>query len=116
MLYLHTVALPKIIQQPRSTVTEVYNTATFECMARSYGIVSISWQRMNSELPVTANVKVTKPSLNDIKSVLRIEKSIGYYKGYYYCIIENKAGIVNSRRAYCNVTGIICMYMYLIDV
>ena len=117
LYYLHTVALPKIIQQPRSTVTEVYNTATFECMASSYGIVSIHWQRMNSELPVTANVTVTK-SLNNIKSVLRIEKSIGYYKGYYYCIIKNKAGIVISRVAYCNVTGIVHNYvhMYLIDV
>ena len=102
--------MPKIIQQPRSTVTEVYDVATFECMARSYGIVSINWQRLNSELPVTANVTVTK-SLNDIKSVLRIEKSIGYYKGYYYCIVENKAGIVKSRVAYCNVTGIVRMYV-----
>ena len=98
------MALPKIIHQPSSTVTKVYDAATFECMARSYGIVSISWQRLNSELPVTANITVTK-SLNEIKSVLRIEKSIGYYKGYYYCVIENKAGIVNSTVVYCNVTG-----------
>ena len=111
MLYLHTVALPKILQQPSSTVTEVYDVATFECMARSYGIVSITWQRLNSELPVTANVTVTK-SLNDIKGVLRIEKSIGYYKGYYYCIIENKAGKVNSTVAYCNITGIECTFVF----
>ena len=104
MLYLHIVALPKIIQQPSSIVTEVYNVATFECMARSYGIVSITWQRLNSELPVTANVRTTS-SLNQIKSILRIEKSIGYYKGYYYCVVKNKAGVVNSTVAYCNVTG-----------
>ena len=115
LYYLHIVALPNITQQPHSTVTEVYNTATFECMARSYGIVSIKWQRLNSELPVTANITVTKPSLNDIKSVLRIEKSIGYYKGYYYCIIENKAGIVNSRLAYFNVTGMYSMYVYVFN-
>ena len=104
MLYLHVVALPKIIQQPSSTVTEVYNVATFKCMARSYGIVSITWQRLNSELPVTANVTTTT-SLNEIKSILRIEKSISYYKGYYYCVVKNKAGVVNSTVAYCNVTG-----------
>ena len=98
------MALPTIIKQPNPTVTEVYDVATFECKARSYGIVSISWQRLNSELPVTANITVTK-SLNEIKSVLRIEKSIGYYKGYYYCVIENKAGIVNSTVVYCNITG-----------
>ena len=93
------------MQQPSSTVTEVYNVATFECTARSYGNVSITWRRLNSELPETANITMSK-SLNDITSVLRIEKSIGYYKGYYYCVIGNKAGIVNSRMAYCSVTGI----------
>ena len=99
------MALSRIIQQPSSTVTEVYNVATFVCTARSYGIVSITWRRLNSELPETANITMSK-SLNDIISVLTIEKSIGYYKGYYYCVIENKAGKVNSRMAYFNVTGI----------
>ena len=104
------MALPTIMQQPSSTVTEVYNVATFECTARSYGNVSITWRRLNSRLPETANVTMSK-SLNDITSVLRVEKSIGYYKGYYYCVIENKAGIVNSRMAYCKVTGI-SMYKF----
>lgn len=108
IFYLHIVALPTIMQQPSSTVTEIYNVATFECTARSYGNVSITWRKLNSALPETANV-TTFNSLNyygSVTSVLRIEKSIGYYKGYYYCVIENKAGIVNSTAAYCNVTGI----------
>ena len=58
---------------------------------------------MNSELPETANIITTK-SLNEISSILRIEKSIRYYKGYYYCTIENKVGIVNSTFVYCNIT------------
>ena len=98
------MALPIIVKQPVSTVTEVYNVAIFECTARSYGNVSITWKRWNSKLPVTANVMTIK-SLNEANSILRIEKSIGYYKGYYYCVIEHTAGIVNSTYAYCNITG-----------
>jgi len=94
-----------IIRQPRSTIVEVYHVAIFECTARSYGTILITWKRLNSDLPVTVNITTTK-SLNEATSVLKIEKSIGYYKGYYYCVIENKAGIVNSTTAYCNITGI----------
>ena len=45
------------MRQPRSTVVEIYGVATFECIARSYGNISITWRRQNSELPVTADVK-----------------------------------------------------------
>ena len=102
--YPHTVSLPILIRQPRSTLVEVHKTAVFECTARSYGFVSITWRRMNLELPLTANVTTTK-SLNDVTSILSIEKSVGYYKGYYYCVVENKAGRVNSKPAYFNITG-----------
>ena len=98
------MALPIIVRQPVSTVTEVYNVAVFECIVRSYGSVLITWKRWNSKLPVTAEVMTTK-SLNEANSTLRIEKSIGYYKGYYYCVIENIAGSVNSAYAYCSITG-----------
>ena len=110
------MALPVIVRQPVSTVAEVYNVAIFECTARSYGSVSITWKRWNSKLPVTANI-VTIKSLNEANSILRIEKSIGYYKGYYYCVIENTAGIVNSAYAYCNITGTeITMYVHVIKL
>ena len=99
------MALPVIVKQPVSTVTEVYNVAIFECIARSYGSVSIIWKRWNSKLPVTANVMMIEKSINEVSSTLRIEKSIGYYKGYYYCVVENIVGIVSSTYAYCNITG-----------
>ena len=98
------MGLPVILKQPRSTVAEIYNVTIFECTASSYGNLSITWGRQNSHLPVTANISTTK-SLNEVKSTLRIEKSIGYYKGYYYCVIENIAGTVYSTFAYCNITG-----------
>ena len=98
------MASPIIVRQPRSTVVEIYSVAAFECTARSFGNTSIIWRRLNSELPETAKV-INTISLNEIKSTLRIEKSIGYYRGYYYCVIENDVGIVNSNFAYCNITG-----------
>ena len=98
------VVLPTITRQPSSTVVEVNNIATFECSVRSYGTASITWKKLKSKLPATANAVVTK-SLNQITSVLRIEKTIGYYEGYYYCISENSVGQVNSSFAYCKITG-----------
>ena len=98
------MGLPIIVKQPRSNVAEICNVAIFECIGRSYGSVSITWRRRNYDLPVTATVSTTK-SLNEIKSILRIEKSIGYYKGYYYCVIENIVGTVSSTFAYFNIRG-----------
>ena len=96
-----------MITQPKPTTVHVYDTATFQCTGRSYGKVTITWKRLMSELPVTASVNVTKISVNEVTSVLKIDKSIGYYKGNYYCVIENDVGKVNSTLAYCDVTGIV---------
>jgi len=97
------VALPVIIRQPNTSVTQLFSTTSFECTARSYGVVSITWKKLNSQLPATADIKVSK-SLNEITSVLRL-RNVGYYKGYYYCVIENSAGMVNSTFAYFNIIG-----------
>ncbi|XP_065904619.1 basement membrane-specific heparan sulfate proteoglycan core protein-like isoform X2 [Dysidea avara] len=98
------VSLPAMITQPKPTTVHVYDTATFQCTGRSYGKVTITWKRLISELPVTASVEVTKISKNEVTSILTIDKSIGYYKGNYYCVIENDVGKVNSTFAYCDVT------------
>ena len=103
-IFVLIVALPIIVKQPRSTVVQIYGVATFKCIARSYGSVSIFWRRQNSELPITADVKNTKSS-NGVRSILRIEKSIGYYKGYYYCVVKNVVGTISSQFAYFNMTG-----------
>ena len=99
------MTLPLITTQPSSTVVEAGDAAVFECTANSYGATSVTWKRMNGQLPATANVTVTK-SPAEITSVLRIERTIKYYKGYYYCIIENSIGQVQSTSAYCKITGI----------
>ena len=98
------VALPVITRQPSSIVVQVFSIASFECAARSYGTVTITWKRLNAQLPITASITVSR-SLNEITSVLRLE-SVEYYIGYYYCVIENSAGLVNSTLAYYDVTGI----------
>ena len=95
---------PLITKQPRSTVVEAGNFAVFECAAVSYGATSITWKKMNAQLPVTASV-TTQRSLNEITSVLRIQKTIKYYEGNYYCVIENSVGQVQSSSAYCKITG-----------
>ena len=103
IIYSLTVALPVIIRQPRSTTVRVFSTGSFKCTARSFGAVSLTWKKLNSELPVTADMTVSR-RLNEIISVLRLE-SVGYYKGYYYCVVENSAGTVNSTFAHFDVIG-----------
>ena len=97
------MALPVITRQPRSTTAQVLRTGSFTCTARSYGAVSLSWKKLNSKLPVTTEITVSW-GLNEITSVLRLE-SVGYYKGYYYCVVENSAGIVNSTFAHFDIIG-----------
>ena len=101
------MALPVITRQPRSTTAQVFGTGSFTCTARSYGAVSLTWKKLNSKLPVTTNITVFR-GLNEITSVLRLE-NVGYYKGYYYCVVENSAGIVNSTFAHFEIIG-----MYII--
>ena len=79
------------------------SAGSFTCTARSYGVVSLTWKKLNSKLPVNADISISK-SVNEITSVLRLD-SVGYYKGYYYCVAENSAGKVNSTFAYFNVTS-----------
>ena len=106
------VSLPHMISQPKPATVHVYDTAAFQCTGRSFGKVTITWKRLMSELPVTASVKIIRISMNEVTSVLTIDKSIGYYKGNYYCVIENDVGRVNSTFAYCDVTGIVVNYYH----
>ena len=110
LLLLTVVSLPVMITQPKPTTVHVYDTATFQCTGRSYGKVTITWKRLMSKLPVTATVNVTKISSNEVTSILIIKNIIGYYSGNYYCVIENDVGKVNSKFAYCDVTGIVVNY------
>ena len=77
-------------------VTTAYNSASFVCTARAYGLIRIVWKRVNYTLPVTATVTERK-LLNELSSTLTIFEIVGYYSGQYYCIAENEAGKVISK-------------------
>ena len=97
------MVLPVILKQPTSIVVQAFGIGSFDCTARSYGSVSIVWKRLNSDLPITAKITVSR-RLNKITGILKLE-SIGYYEGYYYCAIENSAGVINSTLAYYEISG-----------
>ena len=80
----------------------MYKSASFSCVARSFGLVQIVWKRVKYSLPVTADVTVEK-SLNEVSSTLTINKIVGYYSGQYYCVAENEAGKVTSQIANLHV-------------
>ena len=86
-------------------MVEAGDVAVFECIANSYGATSVTWKKMNGQLPATTNVTITR-SPTKITSVLTIDRTIKYYEGYYYCIIENSVGQVQSSSARCKITGI----------
>ena len=60
-------------------------------------------------MPITAEVTKER-SLNQISSILKITKVIGYYSGRYYCIAENEGGKVDSRSASLYVKGSSVVY------
>ena len=103
LMVFYIVALPVVTSQPSPIVVQVFGFGTFECTARSYGTFSISWKRLNADLPETVNITESK-SLNEMTSVITLG-NVGYYKGYYYCAIENSAGIVNSTFAHLDISG-----------
>ena len=55
-------------------------------------------------MPATAEV-TEEADLNEISSVLKITKTVGYYRGWYYCVAENEAGKVVSQSVKLHVQG-----------
>ena len=110
LLFTFTVSLPKFSKQPDDVNVTVCNSASFVCTARGYGLVKITWKRVNYALPITAEV-TQEESLNQITSTLKIFEIIGYYSGQYYCVAANRdveiaSQIVNlhvTKSMYCTV-------------
>ena len=82
----------------------VYESVSFKCSAHGFGAIKIIWKRINHNIPITA-VASEEKSLNDISSILKITKTVGYYSGQYYCIAESKAGKSASKIANLHVQG-----------
>ena len=96
--------LPKIIKHPKSVNVTVFETATLECVAQAFGLLNIMWNKVGCVLPVTAIVTEIK-STNEVISILRITRTVGFYSGEYYCVVENEAGKVNSSVANLFIQG-----------
>ena len=106
-----------ISEQPNDMKINVYESVSFECRAHGYGDIKITWKKANHNIPVTAEVTEEK-SLNNISSILKITKSVGYYSGCYYCVVENEVGKVVSQTVNLHVQGnkylLIAMSVYSI--
>ena len=101
-MFHNIVSLPIIIKQPDDMNVTVYKSALFMCAAHGFGVIKVTWKRFNYGLPITADVTEER-SLNEVSSILKITKIVGYYSGQYYCIAENEAGKVTSQTANLHV-------------
>ena len=109
-----TVPLPTISEQPNNMTINVYESVSFKCTANGFGVLKIVWKRVKHNMPVTAEV-TEETSLNNITSILKITKIVGYYSGQYYCITESEVGEVISGIANLYVQGnnmLLSMYVY----
>jgi len=109
-IYDLAVTTPIITVHPTSVTTPVYVTVTFICTAKSSETVTIVWRKYTSILPPVARVMLMESEVNDeVTSILKIPRIVGYYAGDYYCIAYNKFGNVVSNYASLRING---GYMY----
>ena len=106
------MTLPKVSIVPSSSLVDTCHEAVFVCTVNGFGNITVTWRKVDDELPETADA-ITTDSLNQTISILTIRKIVWYYKGTYYCVASNSAGEVNSSLAYLNVTGKILMIISL---
>ena len=102
---MFVVGLPVIVEQPHNTRASASDDVVISCTVRGYGGVTITWKKLNSTLPLSAVVNNETKSVNEIQSILKIPKVLGFYKGYYYAIISNNAGNIRSRTVYLDVSS-----------
>ena len=112
-MFHNVVSSPKIILQPNDTnaTVNVCNLALFTCAASGFGVIKVTWERVNYTLPITGDV-TEKRSLNEVSSTLKISKIVGYYSGQYYCVAENEAGKATSQTANLRVQSNKCSELY----
>ena len=82
----------------------VLKSVSFNCTVRGFGKLKVVWKRVKHNMPVTAKVTDVK-TLNKITSILKFTKTIGFYSGQYYCVVEGEVGEVASRTANLHVQG-----------
>ena len=93
-----------IINAPKSVKVETFESVMFRCVAEGYGLITVTWKKVGSVLPLTATIN-NSGSVGKVTSVLTITRAAGFYSGQYYCIARNKAGPVRSHYANLYVQG-----------
>ena len=94
-----------VTEHPKSVWVDFYGSVAFQCRAKQYGIIQVQWKKVgSSRLPKSSNtfITITKDGVN---STLKIDQIIHRYKGYYYCVVKNEIGEVNSSIAQLHVNG-----------
>ena len=104
-----------MLKQPNDVTIYLYGSISFECTAQGVAPIQIIWKRVEHNIPITAIV-TEQISLNEISSVLTVDKAVGYYSGQYYCVVTSRVGSVASRTANlhvqgCNVQNKLCTYV-----
>ena len=96
---------PQLIDHPKSASVDIYTSVTFKCTAKLDGNIQTQWKKLNSVKLPQLSTTVTSFSHDVVTSILKIDKIIHHYKGYYYCVVKNEIGEVNSSMAELHVDG-----------
>ena len=84
----------------------MYVTATFSCNILSSDKVTVVWRKLRSQLPTTATIMLMESGVpNQVISILKISRIIGYFDGEYYCVAFNKFGSATSKYASLKING-----------
>ena len=106
MSFNSIVTVPRITSHPASLTTSVYVTATFTCNILSSDKVTVVWKRRHSKLPTSASIMPMESSVpNEVISILKIPRTIGYFDGEYYCVAYNRFGNATSKYAILKING-----------
>jgi len=109
-LILSIVKLPEVLISPSSIEVDTCSDSVLRCTVNGYGKIKVTWRKLDDELPEKNDV-VVKESLNEVISMLTINKLVWYYNGIYYCVANNNAGEVRSSLVTVNVAGEIHYYI-----
>lgn len=102
-MYTNTVPCPKMIKTPERTVIRPGRTATFNCLAWSFGGLVYEWQMNDTmKLPSKATTSFNiwshpdDPSFTAMSYELRLPEVKMFHEGYYCCIATNACGHIKS--------------------
>ena len=87
---------PEITEHPKSIRADISASISFQCTANPYGNIQIQWKKVgSSKLPKSATT-FTNRTQDGVISTLKFKNVIHPYMGYYYCVVKNEIGEVNS--------------------